>query len=865
VERGTRVFLSHTSELREHPRERSFVTAASDAVARSGFVVTDMAYFSARNQRPADVCRQEVAKADVYVLIAGFRHGSPVRDRPELSYTELEFQHATELGLPRLVFLLDEEGVVPLPAEHIRDLEGGGRQEAFRQRLMQSDVTVQKVSTPQQLELALHHALVELDRQHRGGSRPIRAVPFMAPQLPDPHVERRELISRIVDALDDSTPRTIGLWGPAGAGKRMLAISVCHQVRSHFPGGVLWVTLGDRVDTTEALLTRINDMAAILSDQRPSFGATEAAGAHLGRLLEQEHRLLVVDDIRTPDQLAPFLQGRCMRLVTTRDQALLPEDALTIRVGSMTDAESLELLRHGLDGEAVPELEELVQRTGGSPYVVRMARRAVRYRRELGAGVGLAAAYVEACLARGGLDALDSPVGVASLRLLEDGRPERLEHYLQLAVFPDDADVPLATLSRCWGIDEALVARQVRELADHGLVEDRGPAGIRPRDVLRVTTRRLAAYHRQLLDAYRPLLPPGDEGLRTAWWAMSSDEPYLWRHLVHHLREAGRDGGPEAAELELLLDDRRWTAAQALQLAGDGGHVLSGHAGRVRAVAISPDGSWLASGDASGEIRVWTAVDGSLRAVLSGHTGSVNALAVSPDGARLASASTDNTVRLWNVGTGTGRVLFGHSDGVNAVAISPDGTWLASAAMDGTVRLWDTRDGSNIATAHGHAGPARAVAVSPNGPWLVSAGDDWIVLRRSSDATVLKNLARWGSVRQTSIAISPDGSWLAAMGRQATIRMLNVNDGSVRGSLTGHSGTISAVAISADGTWLASAGADATVRLWNAGDCSLRATLTGHEGAVNAVAISPGGAWIASAGEDETVRVWRVPASLSAS
>ncbi|MFM7454773.1 MAG: DUF4062 domain-containing protein, partial [Cyanobium sp.] len=132
-------------------------------MSAAGHRIIDMADFSAEDKKSADVCVRRLSQADVYVGIIGLRYGSPVRDQPEVSYTELEFNTATKLGRPRLLFLLDEgSNEHGIPIRNLYDTEYVQQQAAFRRRLRECGATLAFFRNPDHLQTLLERSLRDL-------------------------------------------------------------------------------------------------------------------------------------------------------------------------------------------------------------------------------------------------------------------------------------------------------------------------------------------------------------------------------------------------------------------------------------------------------------------------------------------------------------------------------------------------------------------------------------------------------------------------------------------------------------------------------------------------------------------------------
>ncbi len=262
--------------------------------------------------------------------------------------------------------------------------------------------------------------------------------------------------------------------------------------------------------------------------------------------------------------------------------------------------------------------------------------------------------------------------------------------------------------------------------------------------------------------------------------------------------------------------------------------------GKVNSISFSPDGKWMATGYATGPIRLWSTDSWQEIPLKLEDNSEGGKVLFSPNGAYLA-ATNLNSVRVWELSSEK-MVLKSESGSQKflCATFSPDSIHLAIGTQEeqqngdpknfqAGIQIWDVETGQLINTMVGHPYANNGVV----GNWV------------------------------NALAFTPDGGTLASGGfLESKIRLWDVNTGQQTGVIAQHFGGIYRILFSADQSILVSSSVDKTVRLWDLANKKTLQTLNIPEADWYTdipLALSPNGELIVAATwNNMTVRIWQL-------
>ena len=144
--------------------------------------------------------------------------------------------------------------------------------------------------------------------------------------------------------------------------------------------------------------------------------------------------------------------------------------------------------------------------------------------------------------------------------------------------------------------------------------------------------------------------------------------------------------------------------------------------------------------DSEGTVQIVDAKTRQTLRTLVGHKIKVSHVAISKNGSLVATASQDNTAMIWKRSGGAPlTILRGHIFPLELVALSPDGRFAVTASRDETARLWDVASGRQLLKWPTHTRWMDSLGFSDDGRTVLGKGEGrsfaWDISRLTWDAT----------------------------------------------------------------------------------------------------------------------------------
>jgi WD40 repeat protein len=291
---------------------------------------------------------------------------------------------------------------------------------------------------------------------------------------------------------------------------------------------------------------------------------------------------------------------------------------------------------------------------------------------------------------------------------------------------------------------------------------------------------------------------------------------------------------------------RLWTSSLLWQAA---------HQGPVRRALFTPKGEIVSAGDDK-VIRFWNPVDGKEVRNLPAHDAAVLGLAVSGDGTRLASYGADKQVKVWNLAAAKPEELAKPiavlpQPGVpTAIALTPNGQRLAISEGN-AIRVLDIALAKDVQVLTEHAAPIASLAFLADNRTLVSGSHDKSV--KALDVNVLLALdAHPGGV--VSAQYHNSGTQVLTAGADKTVKLWDLTTNAVIKAFGPLPEPIKSAVFSRDFAWIGVA-TGKTVKVFNLADGKELASLP-HPADVLSLNFSADKQRLLTGSADKLTRVW---------
>ena len=284
----------------------------------------------------------------------------------------------------------------------------------------------------------------------------------------------------------------------------------------------------------------------------------------------------------------------------------------------------------------------------------------------------------------------------------------------------------------------------------------------------------------------------------------------------------------------------------------------------VHNVACSPDGKWLATTAARGNVRVYETETWQVGRTFATDAETVIGLDWSHDGNLVAAACSDGSVQVWEMTTGAKRIeISAHRGAANDVAFGIDDRSVYSGGDDNLVHVWEIETGDRQRTFTGHERVVHRIALSSDGKTLATASSDRTFAIWGTESTRRLRSIEGGGSRVVCVAFSHDGKWVAAGNIRGGLYLSDRETlGDIR--LAQQLDGIEALAFTPGGEWLVTADRGGAIQLH-----AVPATLEeepptsgpsprwmAHEGRAISIAVSPDGTRVFSGGRDRRLQIW---------